>query len=284
MIEFKQIIGRGTRMRSDFGKLFFNILDYTGSASSKFEDKDFDGFPALITEVEMNEEGEEIEGTKRSERIEEAIEETSEDVPVGQASIKDDSEGERRKYYIDDGHVEIVAHLVYDHDSDGTLLRVIEITDYTAEQINKLYPSAIKFRKEWNDPEQRAEVIESLEARGISFEELAKAINHPEADPFDLLCHVAFNTPLRTRRERADRVRRDKKDFFERYGKEAREILHELLEKYAEYGAAQFLLPDILHVPPLSQHGNIMEIEKLFGGPKKLKKAVEQLQNLIYAA
>ncbi|MGB7922863.1 MAG: DEAD/DEAH box helicase family protein [Pyrinomonadaceae bacterium] len=284
MIEFKQIIGRGTRMRSDYGKLFFNILDYTGSATSKFADENFDGFPALITEVEIDEAGEEIEGTGKTEQIEEAVEESVSDALVGQASIKDDSEGERRKYYVDDGHVEIVAHLVYDHDTDGHLLRVIEVTDYTAEQINRLYPSAIRFRKEWNNPEQRAAIIEHLEARGISFEELAEAINHPEADPFDLLCHVAFNAPLRTRRERADRVRRDKKDFFERYGPEAREILRELLEKYAEYGAAQFVLPDILKVPPISGYGNTGEIEKLFGGPQKLKRAVEQLQSLIYAA
>lgn len=284
MIEFKQIIGRGTRMRSDYGKLFFNILDYTGSATTKFADKDFDGFPALITEVEVDEQGEEIKGTKKAERLEKDIEDRAEEVPTGQASITNDNEGDRRKYYIDSGYVEVTSHLVYDCSPDGTLLREIEITDYTAEQINKLYPSAIRFSKDWNNPEHRAQIIEHLEARGISFEELAQAINHPEADPFDLLCHVAFNAPLRTRRERADRVRRDKKDFFEQYKPEASKVLHELLEKYAEYGAAQFVLPDILKVPPISEHGNTMEISELFGGPRKLKKAVEQLQTLIYAA
>jgi len=284
MIEFKQIIGRGTRLRDDYGKLFFNILDYTGSATSKFADKDFDGFPALITEVTIDEEGEQIEGTEKTEIIEESVDEEVEIVLTGQASIKDDSEGVRRKYYVDGGHVEIIAHLVYDHDTDGKVLRVLEITDYTAEHINKLYPSAIRFRKDWGKPEQRAEIIERLEERGISFDELAEATGEREADPFDLLCHVAFNAPLRTRRERADRLRRDKKDFFEQYGAEARQILHDLLEKYAEYGAAQFVLPDVLQIPPISAHGNTMEIAELFGGAKKLKEAVHKLQTLLYAA
>ncbi|HEX8139330.1 MAG TPA: DEAD/DEAH box helicase family protein [Pyrinomonadaceae bacterium] len=284
MIEFKQIIGRGTRLRADYDKLFFNILDYTGSATRKFADKDFDGFPASITEVNIDEKGEQIEGTAKEEIIEEPAEDSVSAQATGQASITDDSEGERRKYYVDGGHVEIVAHLVYDYDTDGNVLRVIEITDYTAEQINKLYPSAIRFRKDWSKPEQRAEIIEHLAARGISFEELAEAVNDPEADPFDLLCHVAFNAPLRTRRERADRVRRDKKDFFEQYGAQARQILHELLEKYAEHGAAQFVLPDVLQIPPISAHGNVMEIAELFGGAKKLKEAVHKLQTLLYAA
>lgn len=284
MIEFKQIIGRGTRIRDDYDKLFFNILDYTGSATTKFTDKDFDGFPASITEVNIDEEGEAIEGTEKAEIIEEPAEDDVITQPTGQESIKDDSEGKRRKIYVNGGHVEIVAHIVYDYDTDGNVLRVIELTEYTAEQINKLYPSAIRFRKDWSNPEQRAEIIEYLERHGINFDELTGAVNDPEADPFDLLCHVAFNAPLRTRRERADRVRRDKKDFFDKYGAQAQQILHELLEKYAEHGAAQFLLPDVLQIPPISAHGNIMEIAELFGGPKKLKDAVNKLQNLLYAA
>lgn len=105
-----------------------------------------------------------------------------------------------------------------------------------------------------------------------------------QADPFDLLCHVAFNAPLRTRRERADRLRMEKKDFFDQYSHEVQTILNELLEKYAEHGTAQFLIPDILKVPPLSNHGNVVEITSLFGGPDQLRAAVHQLQSLLYAA
>ncbi len=131
---------------------------------------------------------------------------------------------------------------------------------------------------------QRAEIIARLAERGIDFARLAEATQQPEADPFDLLCHVAFNAPLRTRRERADRLRQEKKDFFDEYGPEARAILYELLDKYTEYGAAQFTLPDALRVPPISEHGNISEIIRLFGGAERLRTAVNELQTLLYAA
>lgn len=122
-----------------------------------------------------------------------------------------------------------------------------------------------------------------MQERGISFEELASQAEQPDADPFDLLCHLAFNAPLRTRRERAQQLRQNQPDFFARYSPEARKILDELLEKYAEHGDAQFVLPDVLKVPPLSRHGQIGDIVKLFGSAEQLRAAVAQLQNLLYA-
>ena len=156
--------------------------------------------------------------------------------------------------------------------------------DYAAEKVRTLYPSAADMRGRWADPEQRAAIIAALEERGISFEELAQTAGQPDADPFDLLCHLAFNAPLRTRRERAERLRKDKKDFFDRFGAEARAVLDELLEKYAEHGAAQFVMPEVLELPPISAHGNVMEIAGLFGGPAELRRAVTELQTLLYAA
>src|SRR6185295_7735239 len=97
----------------------------------------------------------------------------------------------------------------------------------------------------WSNADQRNEVIQALAERGISFEELAEQAKQPDADPFDLLCHLAFNAPLRTRRERAQRLQQERKDFFEQYSPEARNILNDLLEKYAQHGDAQFLLPDV---------------------------------------
>ena len=191
---------------------------------------------------------------------------------------------ERRKFYFDGGRVEIAAHLVYELDPDGKQLSVVRYTDYAADKVRTLCPSAPELRAKWADPAQRAEIIERLAERGVSFDELAEAAQQPEADPFDLLCHFAFNAPLRTRRERAQRLRSERKDFFERYGPEARAILDELLEKYAEHGAAQFVIPDVLKVPPVSTHGNITEIVHLFGGADKLRAAVTELQNLLYAA
>lgn len=284
MTEFKQIIGRGTRVRDDYGKLFFSILDYTGSATRLFADPDFDGDPALVTEETLNEDGQTVSSTyKTIETAPDAWEEAVQGFDVTQG-ITDDSEGQRRKYYFDGGQVEIAAHLVYELDPDGEQLRVVKFTEYAADKVRMLYRSAAEVRKLWADPGQRSEIIAMLEQRGIDFDELATSANQPDADPFDLLCHIAFNAPLRTRRERADRLRRERKDFFDRYGLEARKVLNELLDKYAEHGAAQFVIPDVLKVPPISNHGNVMEIAKFFGGPEELRAAVSELQTLLYAA
>jgi type I restriction enzyme R subunit len=178
----------------------------------------------------------------------------------------------------------VAAHLVYELDPDGRQLRVVRYTEYAAEKVRSLCPSAPELRAQWADPAQRSEIIQRLEERGISFTELAEAAQQPEADPFDLLCHLAFNAPLRTRRERAQRLRETRRDLFDRYGPEARQVLDELLEKYAEHGDAQFVLPDVLRVPPLSRHGTVAEIVTLFGGAEELRAAVTELQAQLYAA
>jgi type I restriction enzyme R subunit len=276
MTEFKQIIGRGTRVRDDYGKLWFNILDYTGSATRLFADPAFDGDPVRVTEEELQANGETVIITD--------IEMGDPDEELTGPAIIEPPDEVRRKYYVDGGQVEIAAHLVYELDPDGRQLRVVRYTDYAAEKVRTLFPTARELREQWADPGQRSEIILRLEERGISFVELAEAANQPEADPFDLLCHLAFNAPLRTRRERAQRLRGERRDFFDQYGPEARQVLEELLEKYAEYGNAQFLLPDILHVPPLSDHGTVIQISAAFGGAKRLRKAVQELQNLLYAA
>jgi type I restriction enzyme R subunit len=280
MTEFKQVIGRGTRVRDDYGKLFFSILDYTGSATRLFADPDFDGDPAICTEENMDDQGA-VTDTPVVVEPEETLEDDS--TPV-ETTITDEEEPERRKYYYDEGQVEIVAHLVYELDPDGRQLRVVKYTEYAGEKIRTLYPTAAMLRKKWADPQQRSEIIALLEERGIDTDELRDVAKQPDADPFDLLCHIAFNAPLRTRRERADRLRKDKKDFFDQYSPEACAILKELLEKYAEHGTAQFVIPDVLKIPPISEHGNVMEIAEIFGGADNLKEAVHQLQTLLYAA
>jgi type I restriction enzyme R subunit len=278
MTEFKQIIGRGTRVRDDYGKLWFNIIDYTGSATRHFADRDFDGDPAFISEEEID-----AAGKKINEKI---IDDGKPNIDIveGEPVIEEPPPVERRKYYFDEGHVEIASHLVYELDPDGKQLRVLKYSDYAAEKVRTLYPSAPELRQKWANPSERSEIIERLAQRGISFDELAETAKQPNADPFDLLCHVAFNAPLRTRRERAQRVCEERKDFFEQYGPEARAILNELLDKYAEYGTAQFVLPDVLQVPPISHRGNVIEIAKMFGGGENLRNAVNQLRTLLYAA
>jgi type I restriction enzyme R subunit len=281
MTEFKQIIGRGTRVRDDYGKLWFNILDYTGSATRLFADPDFDGEPALITEEELKPGGT-TTVIREDDPDQEGVPE--EGKVLSDSIINEGPEVQRRKYYFDGGQVEIASHLVYELDPDGKQLRVIKFADYAAEKVRTLYPSAPELREQWANPSKRSEIIQKLAERGISFDELAASANQPDADPFDLLCHVAFNAPLRTRRERAQRLREKRKDFFDQYGTEARDVLDELIEKYAIYGTAEFVLPGALQVPPISDRGNVIEIAKLFGGAEKLRDAVAQLQTLLYAA
>lgn len=278
MTEFKQIIGRGTRVRDDYGKLFFSILDYTGSATRMFADPEFDGEPSIETEQTIDEEGQPVD----DENV--VVAEEQADYEVTPPLPPDDEDQPRRKLYFDGGQVEIAAHLVYELDPDGNQLRVVQFTDYTADRVRTLYRNAAELRDEWADPHRRSEIIERLEERGIDFDHLAETANQPDADPLDLLCHLAFNAPLRTRRERAQRLRSERPDFFEQFGTDARQILDELLDKYTEHGTAQFVIPDVLEVPPISDHGNVIEIAGRFGGVEQLRQAIIQLQTLLYAA
>ncbi|WP_294538198.1 DEAD/DEAH box helicase family protein [uncultured Rhodoblastus sp.] len=281
MSEFKQIIGRGTRVRDDYGKLWFNIIDYTGSATRLFADPAFDGEPVRITEEEIDADGE-VTSTRETAVAEAEAEGSAPE--EGAPGVIEPPSGEPRKFYFDGGQVAVAAHLVYELDPNGKQLRVVRYTEYAADTIRTLCPDAINLRNKWSDAKQRAEIIEALKERGVSFEQLAEELKQGEADPFDLLCHLAFNAPLRTRRERAQQLKTNRPDLFTQYSPQARAILEELLEKYAEHGDAQFVLPDVLHVPPISNHGQVAEIIRYFGSADQLRIAVTNLQNELYAA
>jgi len=284
--EFKQIIGRGTRVREDYGKLYFNILDYTGAATRLFADPDFDGDPALVTTAEINEEGEEtnVTVTEPEPLPELTEEEDSEPMPPGPIAIVDSPPRPPRKYYIDDHAVEIAGTVVFELDTDGRRLRPIKLTEYAAEKVRTIWRNPDDLRSLWMDGERRNEIVSELEGRGIELRSLAEAANQPDADPFDLLCHLAYQAPIRTRRDRAERLKDQPEAFLGKYGKEAREILTALLDKYADHGAEQLVLPDILEVPPISSYGNSVEIANLFGGAEQLRQAVNELQRQLYAA
>ena len=284
MPEFKQIIGRGTRLRPDYGKLAFNIVDYTGTATEKFADPDFDGEPVEERKETIDDAGGILEE-----------EETSPDVAhhdgfeyIGrelEGRIEDtDGTDLPRKYYVDGGEVEIIRHLVYDLDPDGRKLSCRQLTDYAGDKLRTLYPDAAALRRDWLDADRRAEIVAHLEERGIDLATLGEAAGRSDADPFDLLCHLAYHAPLRTRRERAERLHREEREFFAHYGPEARQVLDALIEKYAEHGAAQFKLPEILEVAPLNEWGNVIEIAGHFGGGDQLRRAVAELQRRLYVA
>jgi len=287
--EFKQIIGRGTRIREDYGKTWFNIIDYTGSATERFADPGFDGFPDELDITEIDAEGVET-GT---ETLDPEATTESHPEPGGQDAPPpgDDTsttggttvdEPRPRKYYIDDGKVQIIGHLVYEHDDQGRQLRVVQYTDYSATKVRTLFDSADALRDQWADPVSRDAIQTKLTERGIDAGHLAEAAGCLDADPLDLLCHLAFQKPLRTRRERAEHLRRGHADFFDRWSAAARGILNELLDRYTEHGPEEFRIPDALQVPPLTEHGNPQEIAELFGGPLEMRYAVTRLQALLY--
>lgn len=252
MVEFKQIIGRGTRLNLDHGKLFFTILDYTGSAVQKFSDSAFDGDPLPTGEY------------------------------INSGKSKRTTPDSERKFYYDGGYVTIDHHLVYDMDPEGHTLRVVELSDYTKETIIKLTRGPEELRTYWSDSGKRKEIIARLEEKGISFQQLAEVMKRPDADPFDLLCHLAFNAPIKTRRERAEQIRNRNSDFFDKYSPKARTILNEILDKYEELGISEFTMPDVLDLPPIRDHGTQSEIVNLFGGAQTLRRAVDEMQQLIY--
>jgi type I restriction enzyme R subunit len=281
MTDFKQIIGRGTRVREDYGKLFFNIIDYTGSATRLFADPEFDGEPALIDEEVINEDGEVLEQTVVENEVQ-GEEDGAVEIVLLEFTEKEPSAP--RKFYFDGGSVQIAAQVVYELDGDGKQLRVVSYADYARDKVQALYCSPEALESGWKDSTQREAIRDALAERGIDLQRLGEIAGAPDADPLDLLCHLAFNGPLQTRRERALRLSQTRQDFFQRYGPDARRILSDLLDKYEEHGLDQLRLPDALKLPPISSYGNPSEIAVAFGGPTQLRKAVEELQRLLYAA
>lgn len=285
MSEFKQIIGRGTRLRPDYGKLAFNIIDYTGTATEKFADPAFDGDPVREREQLIDEDGDVVDETEITEETDTPGDIDTTEIDDTNGGLTDDTEpGLPRKFYYDGGSVEIIRQLVYELDSEGKQLAVRQLTDYTGEKVRTLYPNASELRKDWLDPTRRADIIEQLEDKGIDTQTLGEAVGKPDADPFDLLCHLAYNAPLRTRRERAERLKREESAFFEQHTDKAREVLDALIEKYAEHGTAQFKMPDVLEIPPFNDWGNVVEIATRFGGGKAMREAVNELQKRLYGA
>lgn len=286
--EFKQIIGRGTRLKVDYGKEYFNIIDFTGTATRHFADPDFDGDPALIEEVTIDDAGETVDTVIETPL---GVEEPSTDDTVdsteadeGQGEILTEPPEEPRKFYVDGGDVEVIGHLVYDLDTDGKKLQVVKYTEYSGRTVRTLYPTRDALQSAWANTDTRAEVLRELTERGISFEELTASADQPDADPFDLLCHLAWNAPLLTRRQRAERAKKAAQDLFSQYGNTAREILALLLDKYIERGIIQFnTLSELMKVQPFDRFGSPSEIAtRHFGGIQAFKEAVSRLQTALY--
>jgi type I restriction enzyme R subunit len=275
MTDFKQIIGRGTRVSEEHGKFWFTILDYVG-ATQLFYDPAFDGDPVRVTRTEIDEQGNET-----------AVEESEEGALANSHPGSLPQEGGvrelPRKYYLDGVEVYIAGEQAFELDPEGNVLRTMQFTDYVTRNVRRLNLSTEHLRAAWSKPQQRAEIMEQLRRYGIDPTHLAAVTHHEEADALDLLLHVAYNAPLVSRRERTEKLRQKKANFLNAFTPAARQILDFLLEKYADYGIHQWDdLPSLLKIQPFSQYGTTSEIYALFGGAGKLAQAVDEIRQGLY--
>jgi type I restriction enzyme, R subunit len=261
MTTFKQIIGRGTRIVEEYQKTWFTIMDFKG-ATSLFVDPQFDGDPVQIYEP------------------------TPDDPPApdddddGGTPIPPPSGPGRTKYHVDKVPVKIIRERVQFIGGDG-LLTTESVKDFTRSTVRKKFALFDDFLNTWSKADQKRAIIRELEQQGIPFEALEDSVGR-DYDPFDLICHVAYDTPPLTRKERADKVR--KRNYFSRYGEKARAVMEALLDKYADQGIESIESPDALKVFPFPEIGTPVEIIKTFGSRNQFQNALRELEEQIYRA
>ncbi|MCW7463720.1 EcoAI/FtnUII family type I restriction enzme subunit R [Leptospira limi] len=290
MTEFKQIIGRGTRINEDFDKYYFTIMDFK-RATELFADPDFDGDPVQIYEPKEGESvtppeslDEEMDGDVGSSNgVTGFGENESEFDPSLRFDGREFQEGDLPrnrvlKYYVDSVEVRVASERVQYFDANGKLVTE-SLKDYTRKTVTKEFSTLDEFRKHWNATERKQAILEELANQGVFLEALAEDVGK-DVDPFDLICHVVWDKRPLTRRERADRVK--KTNYFEKYGEAARKVLDALLEKYADSGVVQIEETQILTINPFPEFGTPMEIIQEFGGIEKYNEAITGLENALY--
>jgi type I restriction enzyme R subunit len=249
MVEFKQIIGRGTRLYPDDDKLTFDIIDYSG-ATALFEDPAFDGPPERVDEEEIDDAGE-IVSPPLVEAPEPQFETDTRE--VDQEALEDDSTA--RKFYVDEGDAWVTAEGFYLPDPDGGRLHLVEYREYLATAVRRLFRTPADLLARWHSHVGRQEVVDALASRGVSFEEAAQRTGLTDADPLDLLVHVAWNAPAMTRHDRVRRLRKEHRAWLEAFVPAGREVLDELLAKYADHGIGQLDDLRVLETSPLNRLG-----------------------------
>jgi type I restriction enzyme R subunit len=278
MIEFKQIIGRGTRINEEFNKFWFSIMDFK-KATELFADANFDGPPEQVYEPKGDE-------SPVPPEEETPPGETDPTGPPDQPEppLPLDGGGEKRVKYVLGGEVTVyvIAERVQYYGPDGKLITE-SLKDYTRRAVRKEYASLDDFLRRWSGADRKKAVIEELEAHGVILEALAEEVatkHGREFDPFDLVCHVAFDRPALTRRERVEQVR--KRDAFAKYGDKARAVLEALVEKYADSGIDTIEDIKILTLDPFSRLGTAPELIQSFGGKPAYLIAIRELEAELY--
>jgi len=294
MTEFKQIIGRGTRINEDFGKYYFTIMDFK-KATELFADPDFDGEPVMVYEpakgespvppeddVQSADEHEALrgDGTDSDASMYDTIMDWDFSGEVAEGSAEQPSLPKIKRYVVDTVTVKVLAERVQYYDANGKLITE-SLKDYTRRALSKNYASMSEFLTKWSGADKKQAIIDELADQGIFFEALAEEVGR-DCDPFDLLCHVVWDQPPLTRRERADHVK--KRNYFTKYGEKARSVLDALLDKYADQGVVPLEKPQILSVSPFNNFGTPLEIIRAFGGIEAYNQAIRDLESALYSA
>ena len=303
MTKFKQIIGRGTRIDDRYNKLWFTILDFK-KATELFADERFDGVPEkimvtkpeIVTDLDNSEFDEELAATEDpAEAVTENAQgeyDLSAATDNGQGATGSteqewtdgpisDEEDEKRfiKFHVSGVTVKKMAERVQYYDSDGKLITE-SFKDYTRKTVMQQYATVEEFRKHWNQADRKQVIIDELAGLGVIWQALEDDVSR-DLDPFDLICHVAFDQPPLTRQERANNVK--KRNYFGKYSEEARNVLDTLLEKYADQGVTEIESKNVLKVAPFDRMGRPREIvEKAFGGTAQYDEAIKDLEGALY--
>ncbi|HOI29516.1 MAG TPA: type I restriction-modification enzyme R subunit C-terminal domain-containing protein [Melioribacteraceae bacterium] len=273
LTEFKQIIGRGTRVREDFDKFYFTIIDFR-DATRLFYDPKFDGEPVQIYEPKPEEPITPSDGT----------------TPGGGSGIiipggETPPRIRTTKYYVNDVPVSIVGERVQYYDKEKGLV-TLSLKDFSGDILRKKFRSLDEFLNIWTKADRKEVLIAELVEQGVFIEHLREQVGR-EMDEFDLICHVAFSAPPLSRKERANNVK--KRNYFSKYGEQARKVLEAILEKYSEEGITvvddardNSRIVDFLKLPPISQIALPLQIINEFGGKENYLYAIKELENQIY--
>lgn len=295
MTKFKQIIGRGTRIDDRFNKLWFTILDFK-KATELFADERFDGIPEKIL-VSKPESIIDIENSAFDKELDSVSDDPYEGSTEGQDNtikephienliagkvvdgVFDEDDKRFIKFHISGVEVKKIAERVQYYDSDGKLVTE-SFKDYTKKTVQKQFASLDDFVKRWNDADRKQAVIDELEREGVIWEALKEDVGK-DLGHFDLICHVVFDQPALTRKERADNVK--KRNYFTKYSEPAQKVLEALLDKYADGGVSEIESIHVLKVKPFAELGSPLEIaKKAFGGRAKYYQAITELEDKLY--
>jgi type I restriction enzyme R subunit len=281
--EFKQIIGRGTRINEEYGKTYFTIMDFR-NVTHLFADPNFDGDPVMIKEITQDEDISETDEEIKDEPIVDVVDGDIVDFPtpdypivIGGGFIVTEP-NPREKIRVNGVLVKIVNERVQYLGADGKIITE-SLKEYTKKNVIEKYATLDTFLTSWNNADKKKIIIEALEEQGIFFEALKEEIGK-DFDPFDLICHVAYEAKPLTRTERANNVK--KRNYFAKYGEKAQSVIKSLLDKYADDDLLTIESLDVLKLDPLNKLGSPLEIIKAFGGKENYIEALKDLENELY--